>query len=29
MAGFIVIWSALVVYMGEGLWTSRRTVSAA
>jgi chloramphenicol-sensitive protein RarD len=29
MAGFIVIWSALVVYMGEGLWTSCRTVSAA
>jgi len=24
MAGFVVIWSALVVYMGEGLWTSRR-----
>ena len=29
MAGFVVIWSALLVYMGEGLWTSRRTASAA
>ena len=29
MAGFVVVWSALLVYMGEGLWTSRRAVSAA
>jgi len=28
MAGFIVIWSALAVYMAEGLWTSRRTAAA-
>jgi len=29
MAGFIVIWSALAVYMAEGLWTSRRASAAA
>ncbi|MGO4381105.1 EamA family transporter RarD [Pseudoduganella sp. RAF53_2] len=27
MAGFIVVWSALIVYMGEGLWTSRRATA--
>jgi len=27
MAGFIVVWSALIVYMGEGLWTSRRAAA--
>src|SRR5262249_44580276 len=27
MAGFMVVWSALIVYMGEGLWTSRRATA--
>jgi chloramphenicol-sensitive protein RarD len=28
LAGFIVIWSALALYMAEGFWTSRRTAAA-
>jgi len=28
LAGFIVIWSALGLYVAEGLWTSRRAVTA-
>ncbi|WEF31866.1 EamA family transporter RarD [Pseudoduganella chitinolytica] len=28
LAGFVVIWSALALYMAEGLWTSRRAVPA-
>jgi chloramphenicol-sensitive protein RarD len=29
LAGFIVIWSALAIYVAEGLWTSRLTAAAA